>query len=265
MFLPENGQQTVAGITLLRISQHFSLNTEVCGNVIRNVIFIDTQVYSSHRHFRLVSSAKFVDVGQRHFRYIVPKDNGYVTEKVTLEVFFKTLPSYYGDVPRESVMILKWNYHQYQKSLEFKSPDSNPQLNSKQIINKNESTSRFHKLISFFESDVLTWWSSVFNSYSNLELLSIGKVVYYESSEQLILRPKANRFCSNVKRQHKRNGIYFVINIPEFNFTQKCHDHTCAGYQSESFTLDPALFFVRSKRKHRFCKDYNASKKRKDQ
>ena len=66
---------------------------------------------SSHRHFRLVSSAKFVDVGQRHFRYIVPKDNGYVTEKVTLEVFFKTLPSYYDDVPRESMMILKWNYH----------------------------------------------------------------------------------------------------------------------------------------------------------
>ena len=109
----------------------------------------------------------------------------------------------------------------------------------------------------------MTWWSYVFNSYSNLELLSIGKVVYYESSEQLILRPKANRFCSNVKRQDKRNGIYFVINIPEFNFTQKCHDHTCAGYQSESFTLDPALFIVRFKRKHRFCKDYNASKKRK--
>ena len=119
MFFPENGSQTVAGATLLRISQHISLNTEVCGNVIRNVIFIDTQVYSSHRHFRLVSSAKFVDVGQRHFRYIVPKDNGYVTEKVTLEVFFKTLPSYYDDVPRESMMILKWNYHQYQKGRGF--------------------------------------------------------------------------------------------------------------------------------------------------
>ena len=150
----------------------------------------------------------------------------------------------YVDVPRESVMILNWNYHQYQKALEFKSPVSNRQLNSQQIINKNESTTRFHKLISFFESDVLTWWGSVFDSYSNLELLSIGKVVYYESSQQLILRPKTNRFCCNIKRQHKRNGIYFVINIAEFNFTQKCHDHNCAGYRSESFPLDPALFFL---------------------
>ena len=197
------------------------------------------------------------------FTIIVPKKNNYVTEKVTREVFFYTLASYYGDVPKKSVMTLKWGNH-FRMPSQLKLPDFKNRLKIKLSYYPNDPTVRFRKIISFFESDILKSWGSVFKSNCKPELLSICKVTFYETSGRLILRPNANKFCCNINREHKRNGIYFLINIAQFCFTQKCLDENCVGFQSETFPLDPALFFTRYKRKERFWQDHKVLKKRRD-
>ena len=54
-----------------------------------------------------------------------------------------------------------------------------------------------------------------------------------------------NRFCKNIGRNHRRNGIFFVIDIENFTFTQRCTDNDCRGFQSQATPIDPALFFKR--------------------
>ena len=94
-------------------------------------------------------------------------------------------------------------------------------------------------------------------------MLSIAKVIYYKTSEILIIKPKRNRFCYNIGRQHRRNGIFFQLNIADYHFSQKCYDVNCKGYQSEYFPLDAGLFFGPCKRKNYLCDDHKGSKKHK--
>ena len=41
------------------------------------------------------------------------------------------------------------------------------------------------------------------------------------------------RFCQNVQRQHKRNGILFLVNYTNMTYAQRCRDPKCSTYQSD--------------------------------
>ena len=40
------------------------------------------------------------------------------------------------------------------------------------------------------------------------------------------------RYCENVKRHHKANQIYFLVNPLEKTYYQKCYDPECHHFQS---------------------------------
>lgn len=40
------------------------------------------------------------------------------------------------------------------------------------------------------------------------------------------------RYCENIRRHHKKNSIYFIVNIVTKTYIQKCHDPQCYGFQS---------------------------------
>eukprot|EP00667_Euglena_gracilis_P006437 EG_transcript_6492 len=47
-----------------------------------------------------------------------------------------------------------------------------------------------------------------------------------------------NRFCLNVGREHRSNAIYFVINVRDGVYHQKCYDSTdCPNFRSAAFPL----------------------------
>ena len=52
-----------------------------------------------------------------------------------------------------------------------------------------------------------------------------------------------NRWCGNVGRQHKSNGVMYVVNLATGIFYQKCHDHECraAHYRSDGRPLPDAI------------------------
>ena len=66
-------------------------------------------MYSKNRNFRLIHSAKFQDLGKRHFKLKV-KDEFIADHLVTTDVFLKTLGSYTGDCHPNSVMTLKYGF-----------------------------------------------------------------------------------------------------------------------------------------------------------
>ena len=81
----------------------------------------------------------------------------------------------------------------------------------------------------------------------------------------LLLNIGGNRFCGNIGRQHKSNGIYYIVDlqarqapderlhyVAEAGLTgalimqggiwlQKCYDPDCKGYRSEAMPLPRQL------------------------
>ena len=55
-----------------------------------------------------------------------------------------------------------------------------------------------------------------------------------------------SRYCGNVGREHKSNGVYYIALVPDGVLYQKCHDPDCRGYRSAPteiprFALDADL------------------------
>jgi Herpesviridae UL52/UL70 DNA primase len=48
-----------------------------------------------------------------------------------------------------------------------------------------------------------------------------------------------NRWCDNVQRAHKSNGIAIEVDLTFLVLTQVCFDHDCRGYRSEPLALPP--------------------------
>ena len=40
------------------------------------------------------------------------------------------------------------------------------------------------------------------------------------------------RYCANIGRQHKSNGVYYVVDVAARQAYQKCHDPDCRGFAS---------------------------------
>uniref|UniRef100_A0A383WFI1 DNA-directed primase/polymerase protein n=1 Tax=Tetradesmus obliquus TaxID=3088 RepID=A0A383WFI1_TETOB len=58
----------------------------------------------------------------------------------------------------------------------------------------------------------------------------------------VVLNMRGNRWCGNVERQHKSNGIYYVVDLREGVFYQKCYDPECRSYRSACMPLPAAVW-----------------------
>jgi hypothetical protein len=57
----------------------------------------------------------------------------------------------------------------------------------------------------------------------------------------LLLNLRGNRFCGNVGREHRSNGVFYVVDLQAGLWMQKCYDPECRGYRSPTTPLPPAL------------------------
>lgn len=48
-------------------------------------------------------------------------------------------------------------------------------------------------------------------------------------------------YCENIGRAHCSNYIYFVVNLRNAQYAQKCHDPECAHFRSAWMPLPRAL------------------------
>ncbi|PRW44998.1 DNA-directed primase polymerase isoform X1 isoform B [Chlorella sorokiniana] len=69
-----------------------------------------------------------------------------------------------------------------------------------------------------------------------------GRVRSWVQLEDVMLfSMRDNRWCGNVGRQHKSNGIYIVVDLREGSWHQKCYDPECRHYRSPLTPLPPEL------------------------
>ena len=71
----------------------------------------------------------------------------------------------------------------------------------------------------------------------------VRSVAHFADSDTLVYSIGGNyRYCANVGRHHKSNGVYFVASLASRTMRQKCYDPDCRGFQSEALGIpDPYL------------------------
>ncbi|PAA58501.1 hypothetical protein BOX15_Mlig012104g1, partial [Macrostomum lignano] len=65
---------------------------------------------------------------------------------------------------------------------------------------------------------------------------------YCPANQILTLFPSNYRYCHRVERHHRSNHVYFLVNLVEQSFEQRCFDPDCHKYRSNAFPLPAELF-----------------------
>ena len=69
----------------------------------------------------------------------------------------------------------------------------------------------------------------------------IRKWVHFESTQVVTYEISGSRYCYNIGRPHRSNGVMYVANMLAGVCYQKCYDPDCAGFQSSEFRIPPDL------------------------
>ena len=57
----------------------------------------------------------------------------------------------------------------------------------------------------------------------------------------LVVNINGHRFCENVNREHKSNGVYYIIDYRLDAFYQRCYDPDCSGFRGAVMPLPKGL------------------------
>lgn len=66
---------------------------------------------------------------------------------------------------------------------------------------------------------------------------------YFPSVNKLVYSIVKNRYCGNIKRQHKHNNVKYVVDLNEMYWYQKCYDPDCHQYRSNGTKLPDEISF----------------------
>ena len=121
-----------------------------------------------------------------------------------------------------------------EKKIVIKRPICKTKCNELQT--RNSLTS---EIVEFFKNTVLPLWPAPLLKIDKsivLSKIAITKVIEYKDNNgavnKVLLAVKRRGFCMNVKREHGSNNIYFMVNIVEGSYYQKCHSNSCVNFYS---------------------------------
>ena len=73
------------------------------------------------------------------------------------------------------------------------------------------------------------------------QMAKINKVVtkYNDNGDvsSLLLLTSCNKFCMRKMDFHKNNNVYFILNVQDKTFLQKCCDNDCCRFISPRFVF----------------------------
>ncbi len=71
----------------------------------------------------------------------------------------------------------------------------------------------------------------------------IRSALYFASSSRICYSiGGAYRYCANIGRHHKSNGVFFVVDLATRTMIQKCYDPDCKNFASIPISLPVSCF-----------------------
>lgn len=193
-------------------------------------LFCDESVYSRNRHFRLYKSSKL----KKNVPLILSHTNKYkLPEKAHCEdcfdkqIFIKSLITYGCD---DKVIL------NFTNTTNVGQHDTNSQDKLRYVENHNKNDCQS------------SYTSSPFPRIDRFisDLIFPGKIFrihYFPSANRLVYSIVKNRYCGNVKRQHKNNNVKYIVDLNEMYWYQKCYDPDCERYRSDGTKLPDEICF----------------------
>ncbi|EKX38025.1 hypothetical protein GUITHDRAFT_115788 [Guillardia theta CCMP2712] len=91
------------------------------------------------------------------------------------------------------------------------------------------------------------------------EKIRPGAVIKWRNDGYVIFSLQGNRYCENIQRQHKANGIVIVVHLESGTWWQKCQDPECRSinFRSPKYSIEPAVLQVVLAAERRY--DYSSS------
>lgn len=71
---------------------------------------------------------------------------------------------------------------------------------------------------------------------------SVRSWVHFEEAGVMLFNMRDYRWCGNIGRHHKSNGIYLVCDLAGGYLYQKCYDPDCRAYRSPCRALPQAVW-----------------------
>lgn len=194
-------------------------------------LFCDESVYSRNRHFRLFKSSKL----KKNVPLILSTFNKYkfpvgthCEDCLDKQIFLKSLITF--DTDGKELL----NFTNITSQISSKSQDGQTYNNCDKQYKSDECLSSYtispFPRIDRFIAD-LVFPGKIFRNH------------YFPSANRLVYSIVKNRYCGNVKRQHKNNNVKYVVDLNEMYWYQKCYDPDCEQYRSNGTKLPDEICF----------------------
>jgi hypothetical protein len=180
-------------------------------------LFCDESVYSRNRHFRVYRSTK----RGKNSPLVLSIQNKYQLKSndPEKEAFLNSLITYFpGDITGYSQLHFNFN---------------NEEISENQVCGM------------FTPRHTPTTISNIPSPYPSIDafilsLVNPGKIYktcYFKEKERILYSIIGNRYCGNIKREHKSNNVKYIVDLSDYTYYQKCYDYECSQYKSEKFPL----------------------------
>ncbi|XP_011301304.1 DNA-directed primase/polymerase protein [Fopius arisanus] len=194
----------------------------------KKTIFVDTMVYTKNRHFRIFKATKWGKLSHLEVSTDCTYEPTDQRKDKMLSIFLDSLISFFPD--NSTLTLLEFNHD---SSIDIKKFPRGLSQNHRFLTQNNATMTE--------------------SPYPTIDKF-IGKLVhpghircsiYFEDSKTVIYEILGNRFCANINRHHKSNNIYFVVDLKEKIYYQKCHDEEdCPGFRSNFMPLPVEICFL---------------------
>ncbi|KAK9831167.1 hypothetical protein WJX74_005824 [Apatococcus lobatus] len=184
--------------------------------------FVDTGVYTRNRAMRLIHSSK---AGKTSTLQNTGRFGG--ASKTSHEMFIRTLIC--NVEPDCRLLECFEDADGWDTSLSLKYPALRPSIRQPASAHASSSTGPcpFPELEHFICRV----------SHQAGGLVGVRSWVVWQAEGLLLFNMKGTRWCGNVQREHRSNGIFFVIDLQASVWYQKCYDPECRLYRSEAMPL----------------------------
>ncbi|KAJ2997733.1 hypothetical protein HDV02_005203 [Globomyces sp. JEL0801] len=184
------------------------------------VIFIDLGVYTKNRNFRIVNSCKIhKSVSLKPIADELVVDFNYFVKSLVMRT--------------DAIHLLEWIIPTIQSSHSITGSskiEHRMQLNHTGISYPGGIDASQYQI---FENHVLAY---IYSKSSSIP--KVKSQLYFPNTHTIVYNIIGSRYCHRVSREHKSNGVYYVVDILKKSFHQRCYDPDCFGFRSIEINID---------------------------
>lgn len=192
-------------------------------------LFCDECVYSRNRHFRLFMSSKLKKnvplVLSNTNKYRLP-ETAHCEDCFDKQIFLKSLITFGCD---GKVLMNFTNTMTSHIGSMSQSGQIHFVKNNQRECQSSNTSSPFPRIDAYISD--LIYPGKIFRNH------------YFPSVNKLVYSIIKNRYCGNIKRQHKNNNVKYVVDLNEMYWYQKCYDPDCQQYRSNGTKLPDEICF----------------------